>query len=820
MKRYNPKEIEPKWQQEWETSRLYNAANDSAKPNKYIIDMFPYPSGVAMHVGHVRNFTISDVLSQYHRQKGYEVLHTMGWDTFGLPAENFAIKTGVAPAVSTKQNIAMFKSQLKRLGMSYDWSREINTSDPEYYRWTQWIFLQLFKQGLAYQKESGQWWCTECKTVLANEQVVNGCCWRHEDLPVIKKNLKQWFFKITDYADRLLEGIDALDWPEKIKTMQRNWIGRSEGIVYKNKVRDTDHEIESFSAHFEAFTANTFVVIAPDHPRLPELLDGLDNKEDIIKQAHEMLVRRDALGQKGSETLEGIFTGRYAIDQFGDEDLPIWIASYALADYGTGIVLCSAHDDRDFAFAKKYGIRLKPTMVPPDSSEADKVKNLEYCYNDMQHGILIEPPEFVGKNAHENRQAIAQYMFDHGYASPQVSYKIHDWLISRQRYWGAPIPIIHCPEHGAVPIPEDKLPLILPEVENYQPTGGSVLADVEDWVNTTCPVCGGPAKRETDTMDGYACSSWYFLRYTDPHNQEQAWDPSVANQWMPIDYYCGGDHAVSHLLYARFWSYFFVDQGWIGDHAREPVKKLVYNGYILAPDGNKMSKSKGNVVNPDEIIDQGYGADALRVYEMFIAPYEQGTSWNTTGVPGCYRFLQRLWTLTQEYLEATDDSGSGNRAVMQAAHKAIKKVSTDLEKLQFNTVVSGLMEAVNELYKIKAADGYSAREDWRFALSSLVQLTAPFAPHITEELWHDLGHEGSVHVSQWPVYDEAYLVSDEMTIVIQVNGKVRANITVAAGTEKEAIIVAAQSDEKVASYLQEGIKKTIYVPGKLINFVV
>lgn len=828
MKRYSPKEIEPKWQKVWYEQKLFKASDDFNKPKKYIIDMFPYPSGAAMHVGHVRNFTISDVLSQYHRQKGFNVLHTMGWDTFGLPAENFAIKTGVAPAASTKQNITMFKSQLQRLGMSYDWDREINTSDPEYYRWTQWIFAQLFKQGLAYQKESAQWWCNECKTVLANEQVINGCCWRHEDTPVIKKNLKQWFFKITDYADRLLEGIDTLDWPDKIKTMQRNWIGRSEGIVYMNKVRDTELNIEAFSAHFEAFTANTFVVIAPDHPFLPELLEGIENKEEILAQAQDMVVRRDALGEKGADTLEGIFTGRYAIDNFGDEDLPIWIASYALADYGTGIVLCSAHDDRDFEFAKKYNIRLKPTMVPPEPEEAEKVKNLEYCYNDMKHGILIEPEEFAGKNAHDSSQEIVQYLEKHGYARPEVSYKIHDWLISRQRYWGAPIPIVYCDDHGAVAVPDDQLPVALPEVEHYQPTGGnsSVLASVESWVNTTCPECGGPAKRETDTMDGYACSSWYFLRYTDPRNDKQAWDSELANHWMPIDFYCGGDHAVSHLLYSRFWCYFFADQGWLAEANKEPVGKLVYNGYILAPDGNKMSKSKGNVINPDELIDQGYGADSLRVYEMFIAPYEQNTNWNTHGVPGCYRFLQRLWTLSQEYLEAASnvvkskESGSGEAAILQTAHGTIKKVTSDLDRLQFNTAIAAMMQAVNDLYKHKAAYGYGDRSAWQFTLLSMTQLLAPFAPHIAEELWQDLGGERSVHTSTWPKFDEKYLVSDEITIVVQVNGKVRANIQVAINASEDEIVESAKADEHVASYVADGVKKTIYVPQKLVNFVV
>ncbi|HEX7368330.1 MAG TPA: leucine--tRNA ligase [Candidatus Saccharimonadales bacterium] len=822
MKRYNPKEIEPRWQAKWLEDKTFDVHEDSDKPKQYIIDMFPYPSGAAMHVGHVRNFTISDVLSQFHRQKGYNVLHTMGWDTFGLPAENYAIKTGTPPAQTTKTNIANFKHQLQQLGMSYDWSREINTSDPEYYKWTQWIFTQLFEHGLAYQAERAQWWCNECKTVLANEQVINGCCWRHEDTPVVKKLLKQWFFKITAYADELLEDIDTLDWPEKIKTMQRNWIGKSHGIIYKNKVRGTGLTIESFSAHFEAFTANTFVAIAPDHPLLARLVEGLPDAEAVLEKAQDLVHRRDALGEKGADMMEGIFTGRYAIDNFGDEDLPIWATSYALGDYGTGIVLCSAHDERDFAFAKKYDIRLKPTMVPIDPAEAEKVRNLEYCFSDMEHGILIDPPEFAGRNAHENREAIITYLEKHGYAQRSTTYKMRDWLISRQRYWGAPIPIVFCEKHGAVAVPEKDLPVLLPEVDNFAPTGkGSVLANVPEWVNTTCPTCGGPAKRETDTMDGYACSSWYFLRYIDPHNAERAWDPAKAAYWMPVDYYCGGDHAVSHLLYSRFWFHFFARQGWVEKSAAEPVKRLVYNGYILAPDGTKMSKSKGNTINPDDLIEQGYGADSVRLFEMFIAPYEQNTSWNTHGVPGTYRFLQRTWTLVQEFLAAGHSGETAeSEAVLRVAHRTIKRVTTELDSLGFNTAVAAMMESVNDLFKLKAADGYAAGRSWRFALESLLQVLAPFAPHITEELWRDLGHQGSIHRGTWPTWDEHYLAEDTVTIAVQVNGKVRGEVTVAPDAPETDAVAAARGNERARAYIDgKDIIKVIYVPGKILNLV-
>lgn len=824
MKRYNPSEIEPKWQKRWEDSKIFEVSEDAQKKKKYVIDMFPYPSGAAMHVGHVRNFTISDVISHYLRQKGYNVLHTMGWDTFGLPAENYAIKTGTPPAETTKTNVANFKRQLQQLGMSYDWSREITTTDPEYYKWTQWIFTQLYKNDLAYQAERAQWWCSKCKTVLANEQVVNGKCWRHddpEDPIVTKKSLNQWFFKITDYADRLLDGIDELDWPEKIKTMQRNWIGKSHGMIFTSPVKDMDLVIQTFSAHFEAFAADTFVVIAPDHPLLKTLVENTANKDKVLEFANNIVRERDESGY-GDTNVEGIFTGRYIVDPVGNGDLPIWVASYALADYGTGIVKCSAHDERDFKFAKKYDIPLKPVLFPADADEVQKVKTLDICFTDMKNGILTEPEQFEGKHAGNNRENIINYLEEHGLAERRTSYKIHDWLISRQRYWGSPIPIIHCEKDGAVSVPDEDLPVLLPDVESYAPTGdGSVLKSVTEWVNTVCPKCGGPGIRETDTMDGYACSSWYYLRYSDPHNDTQAWDPQVANYWLPIDYYCGGDHAVSHLLYSRFWMYFFAEQGWIEKTKNEPVGKLVYNGYILAEDGNKMSKSKGNVVNPDALIELGYGADAVRLFEMFIAPYEQNTRWNTNGVPGTFRFLQRFWTLVQEYIEAPESEETDDPQLLFATHKAIKTATTDLDELRFNTAVSNLMEAVNSLYKCKASCGIKHTGQWKFALESLTQLIAPFAPHITEEIWEQLGYTSSIHSAKWPEYNETILETDTMKVVVQVNGKVRATIELSADASEEDVIRAAQENEKVAEFISDNsVKKSIYVPKKLVNFVV
>jgi len=819
MQRYNPKDIEPKWQTKWEADKIYQAGEDTSKPKKYVLEYFPYPSGAAMHVGHVRNYTIGDAIARFNRMKGYNVLHPMGWDAFGLPAENYAIKNKTSPRKAIDENTARFKQQLIQMGFSYDWSREIDSTDPKYYKWTQWFFLLLLKRGLAYQQESLQWWCPHDKTVLANEQVENGKCWRcgHD---VEKKSLKQWFFKITDYADRLEQDLDHVNWSDSIKTMQRNWIGRSKGMVFAAPVKGTDLQIQTFSAHFEAFAADTFVVIAPDHPFLKELVQGTKDEKKILDFSAQMVKKRDAQGYTDEENVEGIFTGRYIEDPVGNGDLPIWVASYALAHYGTGIVKCSAHDERDFKFAKKYAIKLKPVLFPKDDKEAEKVRNLEYCYNDMQHGILAEPQAFDGQVSGENREAIVKYLEDHQLAVPQVSYKVRDWLISRQRYWGAPIPIIHCPKDGAVAVPEDQLPVVLPEVESYAPSGDgrSPLANVPEFVNTTCPECGGPAERETDTMDGFACSSWYFLRFADPHNGTAAFTKAKADFWLPVDDYIGGaEHAVMHLLYARFWTKVMYDEGLI--NFEEPFTTLRNHGMVLAPDGAKMSKSKGNTIEPGSIIEQGYGADSIRIMELFIGPWNQVANWSVEGMGGAYRFLQRIWTLVQEFNDS--DGGSGESIELQrSVHKTIKKVTQDLHDLSFNTAIAALMECVNELYRVKAEDHYGSTE-WQWALESLVQLLAPFAPHISEELWQQLGQDESVHASQWPTYDEKYLVQDKMTIVIQINGKLRGEIEATADATEETVVAAAKAHDKASTYLADKtIRKTVYVPGKLVNFVV
>ncbi len=825
MKRYNPKEIEPKWQQVWQDTKIYQAADGKDKPKRYVLEYFPYPSGAAMHVGHVRNYTIGDAVARFSRMKGMNVLHPMGWDAFGLPAENYAIKTGISPQEAVAKNVEHFRTQLMQMGFSYDWSREINSTDPDYYKWTQWFFIMLFNLGLAYQEESSQWWCPHDKTVLADEQVENGRCWRC-GYEVERKSLKQWFFKIRDYADRLEKDLDKVDWSNSIKTMQRNWIGRSEGMIFTAPVKDTEMKIQTFSSHFEAFTADTFVVIAPDHPRLPELVKGTKQEQKVLDFAEEILKKRAKQGYTDEEEVDGIFTGRYIEDPVGNGDLPIWVASFALAHYGTGIVKCSAHDERDFRFAKKYDIKLKTTLLPADPKEAEKVKNFEVMYDDHDNGVLTEPKEFAGKVAHDVSPQIIEYLIKHKLAEKKVSYKMRDWLISRQRYWGAPIPIIHCPKCGAQPVPEKDLPVVLPEIKSYEPSGDgrSPLANVPEFVNVDCPKCGGKAERETDTMDGFACSSWYFLRFADPHNDKKAFDKPKADMWLPVDDYIGGaEHAVMHLLYARFWTKVMFDQKMIDFD--EPFSSLRNHGMILAPDGQKMSKSKGNTIEPGSLIDQGYGADSIRLMELFIGPWNQAANWSVEGLGGTFRFLQRVWVLVHEFLEA--ETGSGQNAevetqIARAVHKAIKKVSDDMANLSFNTSIAALMESVNQLYKLKDEHEFNeAYETWRESLMQLVQLLAPFAPHIAEELWAELGQTESVHISRWPEYDEELVKDDLLTIAVQVNGKVRGEIMIAPDTPEAEVIKLAKAEPRVAEHIADKkLKKSIYVPGRLVSFVV
>ena len=760
MDRYEPLKIEEKWQKIWEEEKPFRAAIKDGVPKMMLAEMFPYPSGAGLHVGHVRNFTIVDVLTRFYEQQRLNVMRPFGYDTFGLPAENYAIKTGVSPKEATATNIANFRKQAKRLGFAIDWSREINTSDPEYYKWTQWCFLQLYKKGLAYQKESYQWWCPEDQTVLANEQVENGKCWRcgHE---VEKKKMKQWFFKITEYADELLEEIDALDWPDKIKTMQKNWIGRSSGAEIDFKTNE-NQKITVFTTRPDTIMGATFLVVAPEYPGL-EYIVADDCRDAVMKYKADALKKSEIERQENKEKT-GVFTGAYAINPATKEKIPVYVADYVLAGYGTGAIMAvPAYDDRDREFAEKFD-------------------------------LPIVEAELIDRDL---------------YGTPKVTYKMRDWLISRQRYWGCPIPIAYDKDGNPHPIPEDQLPVIIPEVDDYRPdnSGRSALAKAKDWLKVEIPVTDPKTgethmeemTRETDTLDGYACSSWYLWRYASPHDSEHAWDPEAIKYWEPVDIYVGADHAVAHLLYIRFWCKFFADQGFLP--FREPIKKLIYHGYINAPDGKKMSKSKGNVIDPLDVINDGYGADTLRTYEMFIGPVELDAAWDPRSVGGVYRFLNRCYNLMDSII--TED----NNTIIR--NKTIKKVTTDIYKCQFNTAVAAWMEYVNELYKTGAC-----KED----LVVLAKLLKPFAPHLASEMLERLDID-----DEWPKWDEKYLVADTVQIVVQINGKLRAKLTVDAddATDEDKIKELALADERVKKYTENGIKKVIFVPrAKLLNLVV
>ena len=809
MQRYNPSAIEPKWQKVWEDQKVNEVDVDETKPKTYVSGMFPYPSGAGMHTGHAFSYSIVDTLARFYRQQGHNVLNPMGWDTFGLPAENYAIKTGTAPAKVTAENIANFKKQFKRMGVSIDWTREINTSDPSYYKWTQWVFTKLFERGLAYQKESLQWWCPVDKTVLANEQVEGGHCWRCGSL-VEKKSMKQWFFKITEYADSLLEEIDGLDWPQKIKTAQTNWIGKSQGAEIEFALASGEEVITVFSTRPDTIFGASFLVLAPEPPLAKQLGAG-DFVEPLTRYIDDAVKKSEIERTNDTKEKTGVFTGSYAINPATGEKVPIWVADYVLGGYGTGAIMAvPAHDERDFAFAEKFGLPVVE-VVESDKNDGELISHGE--------GPLINSGQFDGMMSSDAREEIVAWLEQRQLGRAKTTYKMRDWLISRQRYWGAPIPIIHCADHGAVAVPEDQLPVILPEIEDYAPKGDgkSALARAEDWVNTTCPECGKPARRETDTMDGYACSSWYLLRYADPQNTERAWDPAKVNYWNPLDFYVGGDHAVAHLLYVRFWTHVFNDMGLVD--FKEPVKKLVYHGYINAEDGTKMSKSKGNVIDPLDVIDQGYGADALRTYVLFMGPVELDAAWSSKGIAGIYRFLNRVWTLVQEYDDAVEKNATDNdQAVLVARHKTVRKVTDDIRRMSFNTAIAGLMEYVNELYKLKV-DGFS-EDVWRDALATLVQLLAPFAPHIADELWLQLGRDGLVQHAQWPHWDDELIVEDTITIAIQVQGKLRGEISVAKDADPEEVKALALQHDNVARFVgDKKPAKIIYVPGRLVNIV-
>ena len=812
MKRYNPIEIEAKWQKKWDNSKLYEVKADPSKQKMYISGMFPYPSGAGLHTGHARSYTIVDSIARFYRQKGKNVLNPIGWDTFGLPAENYAIKTGISPQEATKTNIANFKKQFKRLGISIDWSREINTSNPEYYKWTQWIFRELYKKGLAYRKESYQWWCDNDKTVLANEQVENGRCWRCGE-EVTKKRMTQWFFRITAYADELLEDIDNLDWPEKIKTMQRNWIGKSKGAEIEFEVAGGNakgEKIKVFTTRPDTLFGATFLTVAPEHPLLDKLVNDLT--KDKVEEYKKESLKKTEIERQENKQKTGIFTGSYVVNPANGKRIPVWVSDYVLGGYGEGAVMAvPAHDERDYEFAKKFDLDIVKVVEKPEGVADDDI-----CYHG--EGVIVNSGDFDGQNSADVREQVLSWLEEKEIGRSKTTYKMRDWLISRQRYWGCPIPIAYDKDGNEHLIPEEQLPVMLPTLTDFKPddSGKSALAKSEEFMHVE--VNGEKMVRETDTMDGYACSSWYLLRYADPRNSERAWDPELVNYWAPVDYYVGGDHAVAHLLYVRFWTHVFKDLGLT--NFSEPVKKLLYHGYINAEDGSKMSKSKGNTIDPLEVIDQGYGADSLRTYEMFIAPYEIDASWDSRGIAGVYRFLNRVWVLVQEFIESEKsiENLSNFEEVQKSRHKTIKKVTEDFHRESLNTAVAALMEFVNDLYKFKL-EGFS--EDWRQVLEDLLKMLMPFAPHISSELWQQLGNNNFIEESGWPEWDEEMLKTSEIQIVVQVNGKLRGKIKISTELEKQQILEKAKQEENVAKFLADKeIIKEIVVPGKLINFVV
>jgi leucyl-tRNA synthetase len=814
MKRYNPKDIEPKWQKYWVASSTYTANLSSDKPKFIAMSMFNYPSGAGIHLGHALNYTISDVKARFKRQQGFESYHPVGWDSFGLPAENYAIKAGVSPQVSMATIIPSYHKQYKAMGWSNDWEKEIATHRPEYYKWTQWIFTQMHKNGLAYQDARSQWWCNSCQTVLANEQIIDGKCWRHDssDDPIVeKKEVKQWFFKITEYADELLDAIDDLDWTESVKIAQKNWIGKSSGAEITFSVAGSTESIKVFTTRPDTIFGATFMVVAPESSLLESIVTE-EFKDEVNDYKRKASLKSEVERQANKEKT-GVFTGSYAINPANNEEVPIWVADYVLEGYGTGAIMAvPAHDERDHAFANKYNLDIRRVVNNEESYEVCTTKP----------GELINSGDFNGQKSIDAIKNITSWLEKLNKAKEKVNYKMRDWSVTRQRYWGAPTPIIHCNDCGPVLVPDHDLPVILPELEDFAPSGDgrSALARAKDWLKADCPNCGKEGERETDTLDTYICSSWYMLRYFDPINQEKAFESSIANKWMPIDFYNGGDHATAHLLYARFVTRFFTKIGLLNNP--EPFKQMLYNGKVTASDGTMFSKSKGNGVDPLEIIDSGYGADALRVYLMFASPLELWTKWDPQGVPGTYRFLTRLWNLVQEYIETEQGelSEKVENELNRVTHKMIKKVTDDLENNLYNTAISATMAGLNDLYKQKSIE-FVKSNTWQESLESIVMLVAPFAPHIAEELWQDLGHSDTVNVEHWPELNEKYLMSDEIKLAIQVNGKVRAEILVSSEASQDEIEKTALAQENVVSHLEgKEPKKIIYVKNRLVSIVV
>ncbi len=799
---YDHRKIEPKWQKRWEKEKAFRADEDSRKKKFYILDMFPYPSGAGLHVGHPEGYTATDIIARKRRMEGWNVLHPMGWDAFGLPAENYAIKTGTHPAVITKENIDNFRRQIKSLGMSYDWEREIDTTDPEYYKWTQWIFLKLFEKGLAYEAEMPINWCPSDKTGLANEEVVNGKCDRC-GATVEKKMLRQWLLRITAYADRLEKDLDELDWPEKIKAMQRNWIGRSEGaeIDFRGEANGKEFSLPVFTTRPDTLMGVTFVVLAPEHPLVEAIVAPAERAAvAAYAEAAKKKSEIDRTGEAGEKT--GAFTGAYVRHPFTDEPVAVWVGDYVLPQYGTGAVMgVPAHDDRDYAFAKRYGADIKFVIAPPAGAESVP----DAAYTDA--GIMVNSGEWNGLSSEDAKVKITDALIAAGKGRRTVNYKLRDWLFSRQRYWGEPIPIIRCKDCGNVPVPESELPVRLPDVEKYEPsgTGESPLVNIAEWMNVKCPRCNGSAKRETNTMPQWAGSSWYYIRYCDPKNHEQFAARQALDHWLPVDYYVGGaEHAVLHLLYSRFWHKALYDLGLVP--GKEPFKKLANQGLILAEDGSKMSKSKGNVVNPDDIVER-FGADALRTYLMFMGPFEDAKPWSTASIIGVRRFLDRACALVEK------PDGKDDMKVVKLLHRTIRKVGDDIEAFKFNTAISQMMIFLNEAEKAETIS--------RDTLEKFVLVLSPFAPHLGEELWSRMGHETSASAMNWPSYDEALCAEDEVTLVVQVNGKVRDRLTVPAGLPDPELEKRALQLSKIKEWTDgKQVRKIIVAQGKLVNIVV
>ena len=799
---YNHKVVEKKWQKVWDDEKAFAATNDYSKPKYYALVEFPYPSGQGLHVGHPRPYTALDIVARKRRMQGYNVLYPMGWDAFGLPTENYAIKNKIHPKIVTENNVKHFKDQLHSLGYSFDWDREINTTDPKYYKWTQWIFLKLFKAGLAYKKEMPINWCTSCKVGLANEEVVNGVCERC-GAPVVRKVKSEWMLKITDYADKLIEGLNDVDYIERVKVSQKNWIGRSTGAEVDFQIKDTEDKLRIYTTRCDTLFGVTYMVVSPEHPYLDKYKDQIKNWEEIVAYREQASRKSDFERAELAKDKTGVaIDGLTAINPVNGKEVPIWVSDYVLMSYGTGAIMAvPAHDERDWEFAKKFHL----PIIQVVAKNGEEVDVNEAAFTDVATGVLINSDFLNGLEVKDAKEKMIKFLEEKGIGQAKTNYKLRDWVFSRQRYWGEPIPIVHCDKCGYVPIDESELPLLLPEVESYMPTdnGESPLAAMTDWVNTTCPCCGGPAKRETDTMPQWAGSSWYFLRYTDPHNDKALASPEALKYWLPVDWYNGGmEHTTLHLLYSRFWHKFLYDQGVVP--TPEPYQKRTSHGMILGENGEKMSKSRGNVVNPDDIV-QEYGADTLRTYEMFIGAFDLAASWSEDGVKGCRRFLDRVWKL-QDLM--TDEEGY-SKDLETKMHQTIKKVSNDFENLKYNTAIAAMMTLLNDFYK----KGSITRGE----LKTLIILLNPVAPHITEEMWQIIGCEGRVYQQTWPEFDEAKTVESSVEIAVQINGKVRGTLGIQKDDPKDQVI--AKAKEVIADKLTGNIVKEIYVPGRLVNIV-